>query len=68
MKIGKFQQNVHVATESVAVFVIAPFLIDMAFRHKGLTRGQRMGLAMVAIGTVVVDGGLLFNFHRKTRC
>lgn len=57
------QRQVHVASETVAVLVIAPFLAYLAQR-RALPTWARVGAAAVAVGTLVVDGWLLSRYLR----
>lgn len=58
------QKTVHVAAETFAVLVIAPFLLYAATRKRELRPIEKGLLATAAIGTLVVDGWLLYRFKR----
>ena len=59
------QVRLHVITERLAVFVVAPFLAYLATRRE-LPSWARAGAAAVAAGTLIVDGHLLTRWaaHR----
>ena len=65
--ISNAQRRIHVATEAVAVFAVAPFLIYLAATKENLKDWERGILYAVAGGTLLVDGGLLLSFSRKKR-
>lgn len=58
MKVPQSQRQLHVASESIALLVIAPFLLGVA-QTPTLTPAQRQGLRATAIATILVDGYLL---------
>ena len=55
------QRLVHVAAEAVAVFAVAPFMVYLATRRE-LPDWARAVSALVAAGTLAVDGGLLWRY------
>jgi predicted nucleotidyltransferase len=64
MRISKSQRQLHVLSEGVALFVIAPFLLSVS-KNEGLTEGQRRGLQATAVATILVDGYLLSRWMQN---
>jgi hypothetical protein len=64
--ISRGQRHVHVAAESVAVFAVVPFMVYLATR-KELPDWARASSAIIAGGTLLIDGGLLLSYTRKGR-
>lgn len=62
--ISSTQRGVHVTTEAFAVLAVAPFLLYAATRKRELTPVEKGLLATAAIGTLLVDGWLLYRFSR----
>lgn len=56
----------HVATEAASVLLVAPFAVWLATRP-GLPRWARAGAVALALGIVVVDGGLLATWSQQPR-
>ena len=67
MQISSTQRGVHVAAETLALFVVAPFLLYVATRDRKLTSVEKGLVATAAIGTLVVDGWLLHAFRNAPR-
>lgn len=65
--ISKTQRNVHVAAEALAVFVVAPLTGYIAWKNKDLPDWSRVFLGAVAVGTIVIDGGLLISYWRAKK-
>lgn len=63
-RIDATQRTVHVASETFALLVVAPFLLYAASRKRELRPIEKGLLATAAIGTFVVDGWLLYRFKR----
>lgn len=63
-KIDTTQKTVHVASETFALLVVAPFLLYAATRKRELRPIEKGLLATAAIGTFLVDGWLLYRFKR----
>jgi hypothetical protein len=59
--VSRGQRSVHVASESVAVLAVVPFMLYLATR-KELPRWARIASGVIAAGTLVVDGGLLARY------
>lgn len=55
------QVTVHKTFEALAVFAVAPFMVYLATR-KELPAWARVTSAVVAAGTWIVDGGLLWQY------
>lgn len=60
------QRDVHVAAETVAVVAVAPFMIWLAFQ-RGLPTWARVASAVIGVGTLVVDGGLLWKYSKESK-
>jgi hypothetical protein len=60
------QRTVHVTAEAVAVFVAAPFSIWLAFQKK-LPPWARALSGAIGIGTLIIDGGLLYKYLSERR-
>jgi len=58
------QRSLHVVTEAVAVFAIAPFMFWLATK-KQLPPWARGTSLAIAAGTLLVDGWLLTRFLRE---
>jgi len=65
--ITETQRRVHVGAETVALVAVTPFLLWVATRDRPLTRTEKVLLGTVVIGTVAVDGWLLYRFTRRRR-
>ena len=61
----KEQIGLHIATEAIAAFAIAPTITYIAYTNSQLPKWQRYALYAVAASTVVVDGFLLTQWLRK---
>ncbi len=61
------QRTVHVATEAIAVFALAPFMAYLATRRRPLTDVERTGLWVMVGGTLLVDGVLLYRWVTRPR-
>ena len=57
------QVALHKTTESLALLVVAPFLVYVASR-KALPGWARVTAGVLAAGSLVVDGGLLAKWKR----
>lgn len=66
MRISKSQHKVHVVAESIALFVVAPFLLSVS-KNEGLTESQRRGLQATAVATILVDGYLLTRWAQANK-
>lgn len=55
------QRAVHVAAEAVAVFAVVPFMTYLATRRE-LPGWARAVSGVIAAGTLLVDGGLLWRY------
>jgi hypothetical protein len=62
--ISRKQRNLHVASETAAVVLVAPLLGWIAATGK-VTQQARVALGTVAVATVLIDGGLLRTFRRS---
>jgi hypothetical protein len=62
--ISRGQRHVHVAAETVAVFAVVPFMGYLATR-KELPDWARATSGAIAVGTLIIDGGLLLSYTRK---
>jgi len=62
--IPRRQRDVHVASETAAVLFVAPLLGWIAATGK-LTPEARVALGAVAVGTVLIDGGLLRAYRKS---
>jgi hypothetical protein len=51
------QRNLHIITESLAVFILAPILIYIGLKQKN--QWYKSFLIILGIGTLIVDGYLL---------
>lgn len=58
------QKNIHVASEAVAVFLLAPYMLWASARVKD--PGMRNVFRTVAVGTLLIDGYLLFQYSKHT--
>lgn len=67
LAISEKQRGVHVATESLALFALVPFLGWVATRDRPLNARERGALLVVALGTVLVDGGLLIRMLKRKK-
>lgn len=56
------QRWIHVVTEALAVVVVAPALAYVATRDRPLNRVEKGVLWAVVLGTLVVDGWLVYRF------
>lgn len=54
------QRDVHVVSEALALAVVAPFMVYVAVTARDPS--VRAAAAAVAVGTVLVDGWLLYRF------
>lgn len=57
------QRNLHVSSEAVAVFAVAPFMFWLAFQD--LPKWARRTSAVIGLGTVLVDGYLLLQYLKR---
>lgn len=64
-RVSPAQRKIHVSTEAIAVFAIAPFLVWAASRDRKLNNVEKGLLVATAAGTVIVDGWLLHRFWRQ---
>ena len=53
------QKALHIASEAVALAIVAPALAYIAHSNPGLPRWQKVFLYGAAVGTALVDGYLL---------
>lgn len=60
------QRTIHVASESIAVFLVTPFMFWLATR-KELPSWARTSSAVIGAGTLLVDGGLLVSYLKKEK-
>lgn len=60
------QRTIHVTSESIAVFLVAPFMFWLATR-KELPDWSRTASAVIGAGTLMVDGGLLLSYLKKEK-
>lgn len=61
--ISENQKKLHVTTEALAVFVAAPFTAWLALKPRDtIEPWERTGLAVLTVGTLLVDGGLLLKW------
>ena len=60
------QRAAHVAFEAAAVLTVAPFLIYAGTLDRPLTKTERTALVTIGLGTLAVDGYLLYRFVRTT--
>lgn len=65
--ISKVQRNVHVTSEAVAVFVVAPLTAYIAYSTPMMQPWAKTFLYTVAAGTLIIDGGLLFSYSRERK-
>ena len=56
------QRWVHVVTEALAVFAVAPTLAIIATRDRPLNRTEKTLLWVIVAGSVLVDGWLIYRF------
>lgn len=64
--ITRTQRHVHVAAETVAVFAVVPFMGYLATR-KELPDWARATSGAIALGTLIIDGGLLLAYTKGKR-
>jgi hypothetical protein len=64
MEITKRQRNLHVTAEAIAVVAVAPLLLHVAAQERPLTKTERHAVTAVAIGTLLIDGYLLYRYLR----
>lgn len=64
--ISPTQRNIHVTSETVAVLVAAPFSFWLAMQ-KTLPDWARTLSAVIGVGTLLVDGGLLLSYLKKDK-
>lgn len=62
--IPRAQRDLHVATEWAALLLVVPALTWVALNPK-VPRAARTIAGLVALGNLVVDGGLLMRWYRK---
>jgi hypothetical protein len=67
VSITRGQRNLHVLAEGLAVFAVAPITAYIAYTGKFLPMWQRQFLGLVAAGTIVVDGFLLWRYTQERR-
>lgn len=60
--VSQEQRTIHMTTEALAVFAIAPFLVWAATRDRKLNKTEKGVLMATAVGTVLVDGWLLYRY------
>ena len=66
--IGPGQRKLHVASEAFAVIVGVPWLISLALRKKPKLTNFDKGFAFfMAMGTLLVDGGLLVTWLKPRK-
>jgi hypothetical protein len=66
VEISRTQRDLHVAAETIAVVVAAPFSIWLALQQKyPLPQWARILSGTIGVGTLAIDGGLLFQFLKK---
>lgn len=58
------RRKIHIGAEILAVAVIAPILWHIATEDKKLSADESDFLKALAIGTVAVDGWLLWQWHK----
>lgn len=58
------QRSVHMASEAVAVFAVAPFMFWLAFR-KDLPGWARAASGLIGAGTLLIDGYLLLQYSQQ---
>ena len=58
------QVRVHKLTEAASVYLQLPFMVYLA-AHRALPAWARLGSALLAVGILVVDGGLLKTWKAK---
>ncbi len=63
VQIPEAQRRVHIATEALALLVIAPFSFWIATR-KELPPLARVTAGAIGVGTLLIDGALLLEWHR----
>jgi hypothetical protein len=56
-----------VGFEALAVLAVAPFLLWTASRSRALNPAEKAGLAVVGVGTLAVDGYLLYRYLKVSR-
>lgn len=61
--IPSHQRQVHMTSEAVAVFAVAPFMFWLAFR-KDLPKWARIASGLIGAGTVLIDGYLLMQYAK----
>lgn len=59
------QRGLHIATEALAVTVVAPVTLYIAANNPQMPRWQRGFLYAVAVGSVFVDGYLLAKWFDR---
>lgn len=57
------QLDLHRTTEGLSLFLGAPLLLWAATRDRPLTTHEKLGLGILGIGAILVDGYLLFRFR-----
>lgn len=65
--IPESQRRIHVASEVFAVAVLAPLMIGIGAGDERLSSAERSFLLVVGIGTLALDGFLLFRFFLAPR-
>lgn len=65
-EISAGQKTVHVVTEAIAVALIVPWLLKIASDPK-IKSSDRVVAGMIAVGTIIVDGGLLAKFASERK-
>ena len=59
------QAGLHMATEALSAFVLAPMVGYIALANPQMPAWQRYALYAIATGTIVVDGYLLTQWARR---
>ena len=62
VQIPEAQRRVHIATEALALIVVAPFSLWLATR-KDLPPLARVTAGAIGVGTLLVDGALLLQWR-----
>lgn len=67
MHVSSKQLRLHRTTEGLSLFIGAPLMLWIAMQGGKLTPIQRVLLASLGIGAIIVDGHLWTRFHRASR-
>lgn len=55
------ERKLHIISEAIAVFIITPIIIYIAFQQKN--KWYKYFLLLLSIGTIIVDGYLLIKWY-----